>query len=62
MQLIYRGQSFEYHSQTTISSPRRQAINWRYAAGINYQPLSYNTQSYQFPKAINWRWRPSQDI
>ncbi|PSF38078.1 hypothetical protein C7H19_06290 [Aphanothece hegewaldii CCALA 016] len=61
MQLIYRGQIFEYHAKINNSLPRRQAINWRYAVpGVMYKAPSLKNQTYHLPKAINWRWLPQE--
>ncbi|GFE67929.1 hypothetical protein [Chroococcus sp. FPU101] len=58
MELIYRGQTFPYHSRQVIAYEKPHTINWRYrVAGEKYEDNNLPKMTYQQPKVINWRWQ-----
>jgi hypothetical protein len=59
MQLIYRGEVFNYTPAQPQPYCKPAALNWRYQApGEVYGEVQPATQPYKQPRAINWRWQP----
>ena len=57
MQLIYRGQTFNYTPAQPQTSRKPRAVNWRYqpnGESLNeVEPTTIHSQA----GAVNWRWQ-----
>lgn len=58
MQLIYRGQSFDYTPAATPTYQKPHALNWRYQnKGETYGEIPLSLPSYSQPRGLNWRYQ-----
>jgi hypothetical protein len=58
MQLIYRGQTFNYTPAPAPSNRRPRAVNWRYQVeGDSIGEMSAPSAKSACSLAINWRYR-----
>jgi hypothetical protein len=58
MQLIYRGQTFNYTPAPVPAYQPPRGVNWRYQVeGENYGELPKSPAKYACSRAINWRYQ-----